>query len=201
MRSKFLLFVGLAVGYLLGARAGRERFEQIARATRRLWESPGVRKTRNEVEGYARQQVPVVRAKAESIAKATPAAIVGSVRATADAGRTVADRTVTVATDIAERVTSAAKDVAGMTSTTARDVADRTTGLAKDVADRTTGLAKDVADRTTETAEEFRERVSITATELRERGEEARDRVVVKASESRDDALAELDDDDEHPDR
>ena len=190
MRSKFLLFVGLAVGYLLGARAGRERFEQIARATRRLWESPGVRKTRNEVEGYARQQVPVVRAKAESIAKATPAAIVGSVRATADAGRTVADRTVTVATDIAERVTSAAKDVAGMTSTTARDVADRTTGL-----------AKDVADRTTETAEEFRERVSITATELRERGEEARDRVVVKASESRDDALAELDDDDEHPDR
>ena len=66
MRSKFLLIVGLAVGYVLGARAGRERFEQIARATRRLWESSGVRKTRIEVEGYARQQAPVVRAKAES---------------------------------------------------------------------------------------------------------------------------------------
>jgi hypothetical protein len=36
---------------------------------------------------------------------------------------------------------------------------------------------------------------------LRERGEEARDRVVVRASESRDDALAEFDDDDEHPER
>ena len=175
MRSKVLLGVGLAVGYVLGARAGRKRFDQIARVTRRLWESPRVRKTRIQVEDYARQQAPVVRAKAESIAKATPAAFTDSVRATADAGRTVADRTVTVATDLAGRVTTVAKDVVGMTSTTARDVADRTTGM-----------AKDVADRTTETAEEFRARVSATATELRERGEEARDRVVVKASESPD---------------
>ena len=126
MRSKVLLGVGLAVGYVLGARAGRERFDQIARATRRLWESPGVRKTRIQVEDYARQQAPVVRAKAESIAKATPAAFNDSVRATADAGRTVADRTATIATDLAGRVTTVAKDVVGMTSTTARDVADRT---------------------------------------------------------------------------
>lgn len=191
MRSKFLLVVGLGVGYLLGARAGRERYEQIARATRRVWESPRVRQTRTEVEDYARLQAPALRAKAESIAKATPGAFVEGTRVTAVAARTVADRTVTVATDIAGRMTTAAKDLADKTSMTAREVADRTTGL-----------AKDVADRTTETAEELRGRVSSTAAELRERGEDARDRVVVKASESRDDALADLDDeDDEHPDR
>jgi hypothetical protein len=189
MRSKLLLVIGLAVGYVLGARAGRERYEQIARASRRVWQSSGVRKTRAEVEGYARQKAPVVRAKAESIAKATPAAVTDGARATADAARAVADRTATVATDIAERVSTVAKDVAGKTTTMSRDVADRTTGM-----------AKDVAGRTTETAEELRERVSSTAADLRERGEDARDRVVVKASESRDGALAELDDDDdEHP--
>ena len=55
MRSKLLLVIGFVVGYVLGARAGRERYEQIRRATRRLWESPRVRKTRTEVEDYARQ--------------------------------------------------------------------------------------------------------------------------------------------------
>jgi len=42
MRYKATFLVGFAVGYTLGAKAGRERYEQIQRVTRGLSESPGV---------------------------------------------------------------------------------------------------------------------------------------------------------------
>jgi hypothetical protein len=34
MRGKILIVAGLAVGYVLGARAGRERYEDIGYSTR-----------------------------------------------------------------------------------------------------------------------------------------------------------------------
>ena len=43
MAGNLKLLAGLAAGYVLGARAGRERYEQIAEATRRLAERPEVR--------------------------------------------------------------------------------------------------------------------------------------------------------------
>jgi hypothetical protein len=42
MRYKATFVVGFAAGYTLGARAGRERYEQIRRMTRGLSESPAV---------------------------------------------------------------------------------------------------------------------------------------------------------------
>ena len=43
MAGNLKLLAGLAAGYVLGARAGRERYERIAEATRRLAERPEVR--------------------------------------------------------------------------------------------------------------------------------------------------------------
>ena len=43
MAGNLKLLTGLAAGYVLGARAGRERYERIAEATRRLAERPKVR--------------------------------------------------------------------------------------------------------------------------------------------------------------
>jgi hypothetical protein len=43
MAGKLKLLAGMAAGYVLGARAGRERYERIAEATRRLAERPEVR--------------------------------------------------------------------------------------------------------------------------------------------------------------
>ena len=37
MRGKAGLVVGLAVGYVLGTRAGRERYEQIKAAALKVW--------------------------------------------------------------------------------------------------------------------------------------------------------------------
>jgi hypothetical protein len=40
MRYRMTFVAGLAVGYVLGSRAGRERYEQIRRAARRVADSP-----------------------------------------------------------------------------------------------------------------------------------------------------------------
>ena len=49
MAGNLKLLGGLAAGYVLGARAGRERYERIAEATRRLAERPEVREVTGKV--------------------------------------------------------------------------------------------------------------------------------------------------------
>lgn len=53
MRGKILLVVGLAAGYVLGAKAGRERYEDIKRATDKFWGDPRVQRQVKNVEGRA----------------------------------------------------------------------------------------------------------------------------------------------------
>ncbi|GAA3755737.1 hypothetical protein HDA32_004139 [Spinactinospora alkalitolerans] len=45
MRYRITFVAGLAVGYVLGAKAGRTRYEQITRTARRIAESPAVQET------------------------------------------------------------------------------------------------------------------------------------------------------------
>lgn len=45
MRYRITFIAGLAVGYVLGAKAGRARYEQIAGTARRVVESPAVQET------------------------------------------------------------------------------------------------------------------------------------------------------------
>ena len=49
MAGNLKLLAGLTAGYILGARAGRERYERIAEATRRLAERPEVRELTGRV--------------------------------------------------------------------------------------------------------------------------------------------------------
>jgi len=44
---------GLAVGYLLGTRAGRQRYEQIAETAKKVWESPTVQEAAGVVQAQA----------------------------------------------------------------------------------------------------------------------------------------------------
>ena len=47
MRPKnLLILVVIAVAYLLGARAGRERYEQLTGSVTSFWNSPDVKKAR-----------------------------------------------------------------------------------------------------------------------------------------------------------
>lgn len=57
MRNKALLAIGFAIGYVLGARAGRARYDQLARAGANLWGSPQVRGVREAAAAKAGEAV------------------------------------------------------------------------------------------------------------------------------------------------
>lgn len=60
MRGKALLVIGLAIGYVLGAKAGRERYNQIKRMSDKFWSSPIVQKQVHQVEEFAKDKTPEV---------------------------------------------------------------------------------------------------------------------------------------------
>ena len=60
MRGKILIVTGLAVGYVLGARAGRERYEQIKRTAAKFWNAPRVKHQVELVEDFAKDKAPDV---------------------------------------------------------------------------------------------------------------------------------------------
>ncbi|GAA4806201.1 YtxH domain-containing protein [Streptomyces ziwulingensis] len=45
MRYRLTFVVGLAAGYVLGSKAGRERYEQLKKSARRVSQNPAVRNT------------------------------------------------------------------------------------------------------------------------------------------------------------
>lgn len=56
--TKLSLLAGLAAGYVLGARAGRERYEQIATQANKVWSSAPVQKQAEKVQALADRYVP-----------------------------------------------------------------------------------------------------------------------------------------------
>ena len=59
MKASFLL--GGAAGYVLGTRAGRERYEQLAAGARRVAANPAVRSTAGRLSTRVTSRIPVVR--------------------------------------------------------------------------------------------------------------------------------------------
>ena len=56
MKGKILLLTGLAVGYVLGARAGRERYEEIKTTANKLWNDPRVQKPVHQAQDFAKDK-------------------------------------------------------------------------------------------------------------------------------------------------
>lgn len=56
MKGKLAVLVGAGVGYVLGTRAGRERYEQISGAARRLWQDPRMVEKRQQAAHVAKDQ-------------------------------------------------------------------------------------------------------------------------------------------------
>jgi hypothetical protein len=55
MRYRLSFLAGMATGYVLGARAGRERYEQIKLTAQRLAGNPKVQQARNDLQQNAVQ--------------------------------------------------------------------------------------------------------------------------------------------------
>jgi len=62
MKGKIAFIVGAAVGYVLGTRAGRERYEQIKRGAEKLWNTEPIQKGVGAVRGVLDAQADEVKA-------------------------------------------------------------------------------------------------------------------------------------------
>ncbi|HYO39926.1 MAG TPA: YtxH domain-containing protein [Nocardioidaceae bacterium] len=56
MKAKIPLLVGGAVGYVLGTRAGRERYEQIKSQAQTLWNNPKVQEKAWAAQDFAKEK-------------------------------------------------------------------------------------------------------------------------------------------------
>ncbi|MGJ9421564.1 hypothetical protein [Aeromicrobium sp. CF3.5] len=68
MIKKATYLAAAAAGYVLGARAGRERYEEIKTQATKVWRDPRVQQAAGDAQDYAAQQAPVVKDKARSAA-------------------------------------------------------------------------------------------------------------------------------------
>src|SRR3954469_18697258 len=89
--KKLVALTSFAAGYVLGARAGRERYEQIRRVTLRIKNDPRVQETAHSAADLAREQAPGAGAKRAAAAgtvaeKAKHAAHIGSHNGHGDVG-------------------------------------------------------------------------------------------------------------------
>ena len=57
MVGKYSLLVGFGAGYVLGARSGRERYEQIASKGREVWRDPRVQEKARQAQQLVKNKV------------------------------------------------------------------------------------------------------------------------------------------------
>src|SRR3954452_3753530 len=69
MRGKAALLVGLAAGYVLGTRDGRERYEQIKTQANRLINDPRVQEKASQATDLAKDKAPVLKDKVAGVAQ------------------------------------------------------------------------------------------------------------------------------------
>jgi hypothetical protein len=82
---KLMLLAAAAVGYVLGARAGRERYDQIMALVSRVRNDPRVQQKAHQAVDLAKDQAPVVADKVTSAASAAASKVTGHEPSTASA--------------------------------------------------------------------------------------------------------------------
>lgn len=70
---KTTFVLGLAAGYVLGSRAGKERYEQIRAAANRLHENPAVQSAAGVLQQQASDLIATARAAGAEVVNGRPA--------------------------------------------------------------------------------------------------------------------------------
>lgn len=65
MMGKLTMLAGFGAGYVLGARAGRQRYEQIRSSAQRLWQDPRVQQKTQQAAHLAKEQGMVAKEKVQ----------------------------------------------------------------------------------------------------------------------------------------
>ena len=72
--KKLTLLIAFALGYVLGTRAGRERYEQIMGTVDKVRQDPRVQERTQQAVDVAKQQAPIVADKVAGAASAATSA-------------------------------------------------------------------------------------------------------------------------------
>ena len=60
MKGKILFVTGLGLGYVLGTRAGREKYEQLKSSAMKFWNDPRVQRQVDAAENFVKDKAPDV---------------------------------------------------------------------------------------------------------------------------------------------
>lgn len=78
MRYRLVFFTGLGIGFVLGARAGRERYEQLRKLARKAADSPAVQQAAGALQAQAANYAKAAGGKVASRAGAARAKVGGA---------------------------------------------------------------------------------------------------------------------------
>lgn len=78
--SKLTMLAAAGAGYVLGARAGRQRYEQIAASTRKVMRNPKVQSARRQAQGAVAEQAGALKDVAAEKARETASSVSHKVR-------------------------------------------------------------------------------------------------------------------------
>ena len=78
MKGKILFVAGLGLGYLLGTRAGREKYDELKSAALKVWNDPRVQKQVDAVEDFVKDKAPEVAEYLADGAKTVVSKVSGS---------------------------------------------------------------------------------------------------------------------------
>lgn len=87
MRGKILLVVGIGIGYVLGTRAGREKYDEMKAAALKFWNDPRVKKQVNNAGDFVKDKAPDVAEFLSDGAKKVVSQVSGSKAPAKPAGR------------------------------------------------------------------------------------------------------------------
>jgi hypothetical protein len=91
MKGKILLVVGLGVGYVLGSKAGRERYDEIVARAQKFWNDPRVQTQVGNAQGFVKDKAPdVADFISNTVKKTAPAAKKPAARKAPTTGSTTA---------------------------------------------------------------------------------------------------------------
>ena len=75
MKGKILLVVGLGVGYVLGSRAGREKYDELVGKVQKFWNDPRVLTQVGNAQDFVKEKAPdVADFLSSTVKKAAPKA-------------------------------------------------------------------------------------------------------------------------------
>lgn len=75
---KLTLVAGIGIGYVLGTKAGRGRYEQIRSKAQQTWQDPRVQEKAAAAQDLVAQKAPKVAEKAQQVASGVSAKVTGS---------------------------------------------------------------------------------------------------------------------------